>query len=202
MKEQVFSYYEALGEDAARETARFFLHFPAGYDFNALDEKTKSAFLSENKRVNTALLHALFAGYLMEKHQKGHLISARHSETFGRFAQAELGALKQEQVFLALLDTQLDLISWEVVFVGTLTEVSTSPREIFQRALQQNAYAMIMAHNHPSGNVQPSEEDRAFTSRLVDLGERLGLPLIDSFVVTKKAYWSMAEEEGPLAEKS
>lgn len=201
MKKQVFSFYEALGEDAAVESARFDLYFPKGFDFLSLDSETAADFISENPRVNRALLHALFAGQQMQQHAQNRLISAKHSEVFGRFAQAEIGSLKQEQVFLASLNTQLDLIGWEVVFVGTLTEVSASPREIFQKALQKNAYAMIIAHNHPSGQVQPSVEDRRFTRRLSDLGEQLGLPLLDAFIVTKEAYWSMVEEEGGLVEE-
>lgn len=141
MKDQVFSFYEALGEDAVREIAIFNLYFPTGYDFLELDRNTKERFVAENPRVNRALLHALYAGRKMERYVRQRLISAKHSETFGRFAQAELGASNQEQVCLALLNTQLDLIGWEVVFVGTLTEVSASPREIFQRALKANAYA-------------------------------------------------------------
>ncbi|MCK8617614.1 JAB domain-containing protein [Fructobacillus sp. M158] len=176
MKKQVFSFYEALGEDAAAESARFNLYFPEGYDMLSMDAETEADFVSENPRINRALLHAIFAGQMMSRHAQKRLISAKHSEAFGHFAQSELGTLKQEQVFLALLNTQLELISWEVVFVGTLTEVSASPREIFQRALHKNAYAMIIAHNHPSGKVQPSAADRLFTRRLHELGQLLACP--------------------------
>ncbi|MDD9138752.1 JAB domain-containing protein [Fructobacillus sp. CRL 2054] len=196
MKNQVFSFYESLGEDARQQTDIFELYFPSGYDFLEMDQDTKEDFISENPRVNKALLHALFAGQKMNQYARHRLISAKHSESFGRFAQAEMGHLKQEQVCLALLNTQLDMIGWEVVFVGTLTEVSASPREIFQRALLANAYGIMLAHNHPSGNVLPSEADRYFTKRLKSLGKQLGLPLIDSFIITKSSYWSFVEEEG------
>ena len=53
----------------------------------------------------------------------------------------------QEQLSVALLDTQLNVIGWEVVFVGTLSQVQTSPREIFQRVLKANAFGFMIAHN-------------------------------------------------------
>ncbi|CAK1238477.1 JAB domain-containing protein [Fructobacillus fructosus] len=194
MKNQVFSFYESLGEDAVHAMAVFNLYFPSGYDFFELDQETKERFIAENPRINRALLHALNAGRKMAGDVRQSLISARHSESFGRFAQSELGSSNQEQVCLALLNTQLDLIGWEVVFVGTLTEVSASPREIFQRALKANAYAMIIAHNHPSGHLQPSEEDLLFTKRLRQLGQLMALPLLDAFIVTRTSYWSFVEE--------
>ncbi|MCO0831845.1 DNA repair protein [Fructobacillus sp. W13] len=196
MKKQVFYYYEALGFDGDEQLKLFDLYFKNGYEILEADEETKEDFISENPAVNRALLHALAAGHLLNSQRRPVLLSAQHSEAFGRFVQEELGGLKQEQLNLALLNTQLDVIAFETIFVGTLTEVSCSPREIFQRALAVNAYAIIIAHNHPSGSVFPSEEDERFTKRLLTVGQALNVPLLDSFIVTRENYWSMAEEDG------
>ncbi|GAO99766.1 JAB domain-containing protein [Fructobacillus ficulneus] len=197
IKDQVFDYYDALGQDAEKNAETFNLYFPAGYLLTELDEETKADFIAENPIANRAFLIALAIGYQLSKQSRPVLLSARHSSLVGTFAKEKLGTLKQEQLFLALLNTQLDVIGWEVVFVGTLTEVAASPREIFQRALQANAYAMIIAHNHPSGNLHPSVQDKQFTKRLYALGQSLNLPLLDAFIVTKDGYWSM-QENGQL----
>ncbi|MBS9338897.1 JAB domain-containing protein [Fructobacillus sp. M2-14] len=198
MKKQVFYFYEALGFDGAEQLKVFNLYFPSGYDFFEMDEETKEDFISENPAVNRALLHALFAGEKMRQYKRPILLSAKHSESFGRFAQEEMGQLRQEELRVALLNTQLEIIGFETIFVGTLTEVSCSPREIFQRAFLANAYAIIIAHNHPSGTVYPSEQDAFFTKKLLKVGQDLNLPLLDSFIVTKDNYWSMAEEDKEL----
>ncbi|CAK1222942.1 JAB domain-containing protein [Fructobacillus evanidus] len=197
MKNQVFNFYEAIGEDGQKNSEIFQLYFPEKYLFWELDYETKADFIAENPGPNQALLIAMHLGVAFASERRPILLSARHSNMVGAFAKEKLGTLKQEQLFLALLNTQLDVIGWEVVFVGTLTEVAASPREIFQRALLANAYAIIIAHNHPSGNLRPSVQDKQFTRRLYHLGQDLNLPLLDAFIVTKDGYWSM-QENGQL----
>lgn len=199
MKKQVFDFYQILEQDAKKNTEIFSLYFPENYHFLEMDEDTRTDFIAENPQMNRALLIAIGMGFQLAKESRPVLLSARHSSLVGAFAQEKLGDLKQEQLFLALLNTQLDVIGWEVVFVGTLTEVSASPREIFQRALKANAYAIIIAHNHPSGNLRPSVQDKRFTKRLYDVGQELNLPLLDAFIVSKDGYWSM-QEKGQLWE--
>ena len=103
--------------------------------------------------------------------------------------------MPQEQLCLALLDAQLNVIGWETVFVGTVSHVQASPREIFQRVLKANALGFMIAHNHPSGYVMPSKADIAFSQRLATLGQQMDIHLFDSFVVTQSDYWSMSEKK-------
>lgn len=94
---------------------------------------------------------------------------------------------------LALLDAQLNVIGWETLFVGSLTNVQASPREIFQSVLRANALGFMIIHNHPSGNLMPSDSDIRFSQRLKLLGEQMEIPLFDSFIVTRDSYWSLSE---------
>ncbi len=103
--------------------------------------------------------------------------------------------MPQEQLCLARLDAQLNFIGWETVFVGTVSHVQASPREIFQRVLKANALGFMIAHNHPSGYVMPSKADIAFSQRLATLGQQMDIHLFDSFVVTQSDYWSMSEKK-------
>ncbi len=91
------------------------------------------------------------------------------------------------------LDTRHRVIGFEPLFRGTLDGAAVYPREVVKRALVHNAGAVILAHNHPSGDCEPSEADRAITRRL---GEALGLidvRLLDHLVVAGGTHVSLAE---------
>ncbi|CAH1853691.1 JAB domain-containing protein [Convivina intestini] len=192
---QVQQFYESLGHPPRHELATFQRYFPHDYSLNEIDDETAQTFIAHNPSANQALLLGISIGQQVVKARRPSLLSAQHSATFGHFAQKEIGGQAQEQLCLAMVDTQLNVIGWEVVFVGTLTQVTASPREIFQRALKANAYAIIMVHNHPSGNVHPSAHDLSFSQKLFELGKTMNLPLLDSFIVSQQDYWSMIENQ-------
>jgi DNA repair protein RadC len=71
-----------------------------------------------------------------------------------------------------------------IVALGTVSAVTVHPRDVYRDAVRRNASAVIVAHNHPSGNASPSGDDIALTGRLRDAGELIGIPLIDHLVLT------------------
>ena len=77
---------------------------------------------------------------------------------------------------------------------GTLTASLVHPREVFRPALRESAAAVLVVHNHPSGDPTPSEEDRRVTRRLAEAGALLGVPLLDHVVVAERGYTSLREE--------
>ncbi len=98
-----------------------------------------------------------------------------------------LGKL-QHEVFIALwLDAQNRLIASEELFRGTLTQTSVYPREVVKRALEHNAGAVILAHNHPSGLAEPSRADEVLTSSLKQALAMIDVKLLDHFIVTAGA---------------
>lgn len=115
------------------------------------------------------------------------------------FAQ-ELLSCKDRECFVAMhLDSRHRVVSAEVVSVGTLGSSLVHPREVFKGAILANAAAIICAHNHPSGDVSPSQEDRALLKRLREAGQLLGVPLLDFLIVSDVAHWS-ASDHGLMAE--
>ena len=98
---------------------------------------------------------------------------------------------KQEYFVCLTLDGANRLISKRVISIGTLTSSLVHPREVFAEAITDRAAGIIVAHNHPSGNLQASDADRAVTERLRDAGELLGIKLLDHVVVTAKAHASI-----------
>jgi len=91
--------------------------------------------------------------------------------------------LDREQFVVLLLDAQHKPIGINIVSVGSLTASIVHPREAFKPAILANAAAVIVAHNHPSGSVEPSPEDIELSRRLREAGELLGIRVLDSIVL-------------------
>lgn len=80
----------------------------------------------------------------------------------------------------------------EMIFRGTVDSCMVHPRDIVRFVCESNATSFIVAHNHPSGEIEPSEQDWSFTRRLVHCGELIEIPLIDHVVVTERGHASLA----------
>ncbi|MEI6520636.1 MAG: DNA repair protein RadC [bacterium] len=98
------------------------------------------------------------------------------------------------EVFLALLlDTRSRVIGINEVSVGSLNNSLVHPRETFKAAILCNAATMILAHCHPSGDVEPSHEDLAVTERLMQAGELMGIPILDHLIISDADFISLKE---------
>ena len=103
-------------------------------------------------------------------------------------------ANRPKEIFMALwLDAQNRLLKADELFAGTLTQTSVYPREVVKAALAHNAAAVILAHNHPSGRLEASTEDKEITERLKEAGAILGIPLIDHIIFSHESFTSMVE---------
>jgi len=101
---------------------------------------------------------------------------------------------KQEHFLVILLDGAHEVIERpKVVSVGLVNRALVHPREIFAPAIEKRAAAIIIAHNHPSGNTDPSPEDRDVARRIKSAAETLGIPMLDAMVFTTTGYYSMLE---------
>ena len=95
---------------------------------------------------------------------------------------------------MVLLDGRHRIIRHETVSQGTLTASLVHPREVFRPALRAAAAALILVHNHPSGDPAPSPEDRQVTARLVRAGEILGVRVLDHVIVAERGFSSLRQE--------
>lgn len=105
-----------------------------------------------------------------------------------------LGDSPSEQFIAILLDTKNRVIGYHVVTVGVLDASLVHPRETFRAAIIANASSIIIAHNHPSGELTPSKEDYAVFRRIVEAGKVVGIDCLDSIIVSDKKGMSMQEE--------
>lgn len=99
----------------------------------------------------------------------------------------------QEKFIILLFDKQFKLIKKCEVFKGTIDAVNVYPREIFKEALKENAPFIVLAHNHPGGEVMPSIQDDEITKILVKNGQLIGIKVIDHLIVTPNSYFSYYE---------
>lgn len=99
----------------------------------------------------------------------------------------------QEKFIILLFDKQFKLIKKCEVFKGTIDAVNVYPREIFKEALKENASFIVLAHNHPGGEVMPSIQDDEITKILVKNGQLIGIKVVDHLIVTQNSYFSYYE---------
>lgn len=107
---------------------------------------------------------------------------------------AHMADRPQEHFFSISLNGAHEHIKTRQVSQGLVNRTIVHPREVYAGPLQDRSAALIVAHNHPSGNLEPSREDREITQRLKEAGEILGIPLLDHIVFSKKGYTSFLEE--------
>jgi len=110
-----------------------------------------------------------------------------------RLLRSQAERLPTESFYALLLNIRNEVLGIQEISRGTATGVDVHPRDVFQGAIVANAAAVVVAHNHPSGDPQPSADDMALTKRLKDAGQLLGIPVLDHIVLGRDSFTSMAE---------
>ena len=105
----------------------------------------------------------------------------------------EIRESKKEHLLAIYLDIRNSEISREVISIGTLTANLVHPREIFEPAIRQLAAGIIIVHNHPSGETEPSKDDINITKQLVNAGNIIGIQIVDHIIVSKDSYFSFED---------
>jgi DNA repair protein RadC len=120
----------------------------------------------------------------------------RNSQMVSAILHKYLEGVDREHLCLVLLSQKNEITGISTISIGSLTASVAHPREIFKVAILANCASIIIAHNHPSGDPLPSQEDRALTARLKECGKLLGIPLVDSIIIGdgNERYFSFADE--------
>lgn len=96
---------------------------------------------------------------------------------------------------VASLDNRNKIINIDIISIGTLNSSLIHPRETFEVAIKNHAAAIIICHNHPSGELKPSKDDLVVTDNLVNAGKLLGIEVADHLIITKDGYFSFKEKK-------
>lgn len=108
---------------------------------------------------------------------------------------SDMRDLKKEHFVVLYLNAKNQLVHKETISMGTLNANLVHPREVFEPALKYSAAQIIAAHNHPSGDSKPSEDDLELTKRLTEAGKMMGIEVMDHVIVSKNSHFSFKEEK-------
>ena len=98
---------------------------------------------------------------------------------------------KEEHFYILMLNSQNNIIGEQLITKGILDASIVHPREVFKPAIKNSASKIILVHNHPSGNPEPSVEDKEITERLIAAGEELGIKVLDNIIIGKEGFWNI-----------
>lgn len=139
------------------------------------------------------VLAAVELGRRIQSAKYGDLRKIGSPEDAASYLMEKLRYLRKEHFVAIHLNTKHQILGEEVVSIGSLNASIVHPREIFKTAVKRSAAAIICAHNHPSGDPTPSEEDVEVTHRLVSAGKILGVEVLDHIVIGDNRYISLRE---------
>ncbi len=112
------------------------------------------------------------------------------SESIFNYYKEKLKDKLQEYFYCVYLDTKNHIIKDKLLFIGTINQSLVHPREVFKEAYLLSATSIICIHNHPSGNVNPSNNDIIITKQLKEVGTLLGINVLDHIIIGKDSYYS------------
>jgi len=163
--------------------------------FKSLRELKNELILLKLTKVQRLKLEAFFEMALrFSKESRGDRTKITSPMVIANLLMDEMKFLEKEEFRVAFLDTKNQVSKVETISVGTLNASIVHPRDVFKSAVLNNANAMILIHNHPSGDPQPSNEDINITNRLVDSGNLIGIRVLDHIIIGDNRYISFKEK--------
>lgn len=127
----------------------------------------------------------------------GHIVS---TSSAGAWLMQEMADYHQEHLVVIFLNTKNEIIKRKTIFIGTVNSSVAHPREIFKEAVKYPTARLIIAHNHPSGDTEPSPADIYFTKRMIQCGDLMGIEVLDHIIVGQGQYLSLRESTQIFAE--
>ena len=131
--------------------------------------------------------------YLVRENAKDEVISINESSDVYEMVKDELISSDRERFLSVMLTSKNHLIGVETVSVGSISATIITPRDVFKSAILANAISIILCHNHPSGDLVPSDSDIKITKHLIEAGELLGVRVLDHLIVSNQGYKSLRD---------
>ena len=132
--------------------------------------------------------------YLVREGKNDEVIKLNNSSDVYELVKDELSNSDREMLLSVMLTNKNQLIGVETVSIGSVSATTMFSREVFKSAILANAVSIILCHNHPSGELTPSNEDIQMTKVLVDAGKLLGIKVLDHIIVSNKGYRSLNDD--------
>ncbi|GGA85937.1 UPF0758 protein YsxA [Ornithinibacillus halotolerans] len=146
------------------------------------------------KAKGVLILSALELGKRLSQYKPNERYVIRSPEDGADYVMEEMRNLNQEHFVAIFLNTKNQIIHRQTIFIGSLNASIVHPREVFREAVKRSAASIIVAHNHPSGDPTPSQEDIHVTRRLVESGKMIGIELLDHLIIGDRKFVSLKEK--------
>lgn len=156
-----------------------------------VEELQKIPGIGPNNIFGIKFFQALIKRYFQEKIPKK--ITLNSAGAVVKYLQEKLKGEQKEHFFVLSLDSRNQLLKISDVSVGTVNASLVHPREVFKEAIQVSASQIILVHNHPSGDPEPSEDDLEITKKLVESGKILGIEVLDHIIIGKNSFLSFKD---------
>lgn len=140
------------------------------------------------------LLAAIELGKRMNQYRSQDPYVIRSPQDGAEYVMEEMRILNQEHFVALFLNTKNQIIHRQTIFVGSLNASIVHPREVFREAVKRSSASIIVAHNHPSGDPAPSQEDIHVTRRLVEAGKMIGIEVLDHLIIGDRKFVSLKEK--------
>lgn len=162
-------------------------------DLNNLSYNTLASIKGVGKVKAVTILAALELGNRTKNYKDiKHITSSNDAYLY---AKSELEDSLQEKFMAIYLDTRNNIITSSILFIGTVNQSFVYPRDVFREAVKNNANSIILLHNHPVGSMFPSNKDLEITNVLIDLGNMMGIKILDHIIICKDKYYSFKENK-------
>ena len=172
------------------------------YNFNKLENLSIKTLAKECKGNYNKALQILSLIEICKRYNKlvanGYTNTIKSSKDVFNIYSHKFINEKKENFIVLCLDSKHRIIKEEPVSIGILDSSLVHPREVFKTAIKESAYAILLVHNHPSGDCAPSKQDLDVTKALMKAGETLDIPIVDHVIIGKDNYYSFKERSTNL----
>ncbi|MGE5597933.1 MAG: RadC family protein [Bacteroidota bacterium] len=182
------------GESVLKQAERILAHFEGLRGLAGAQLHQIAALPAVGRTKACTILAALELGRRLTSTETANTAVIRNPRDVAELLMGRLRFLDREHFLAVHLNARNQILGVETVSVGHLTASLVHPRELFKTAIQKSAAAIVLAHNHPSGDPMPSQEDLRLTKRLREGGELLGIEVLDHVIIGDNRYVSLKEK--------
>jgi DNA repair protein RadC len=162
--------------------------------FSKMNLKDLCKFKGVGEAKAVGIIAALELGRRRRETEKVKTLRITSSQMVYTHMRTFLLDLQHEEFYAIMLNRANEIIKTEQISVGGMSGTVADGKVIFKKALENNAHGLILVHNHPSGQLKPSDNDNSLTRKMVEFGKYIDLPVLDHVIFTDNGYYSFADE--------